>query len=205
MWGCVRSRSWNHISVLMFSMASSLLSVFTNWAMMDLFWPTTVWIYNSTASPFHQKKVKVAQSDSFQPHGLWPNRLLCPWKSPGKNTVVGCHSLLQGSSQSIDQTWVSHIAGGFCTIWAKVSSILGECNLGASTSEVPVFWRQVLEVWRFLLAIKDDLKFWTSAWPAKGRCASHAVQGCVHKQHLGSSPWMLPLQLLSLDWLPSKY
>ena len=29
---------------------------------------------------------------------LWalPTRLLCPWDSPGKNTGVGCHSLLQG-------------------------------------------------------------------------------------------------------------
>ena len=25
-----------------------------------------------------------------------PPRLLCPWNSPGKNTGVGCHSLLQG-------------------------------------------------------------------------------------------------------------
>ena len=25
-----------------------------------------------------------------------PVRLLCPWDSPGKNTGVGCHSLLQG-------------------------------------------------------------------------------------------------------------
>ena len=25
-----------------------------------------------------------------------PPRLLCPWDSPGKNTRVGCHSLLQG-------------------------------------------------------------------------------------------------------------
>ena len=25
-----------------------------------------------------------------------PSRLLCPWSSPGKNTRVGCHSLLQG-------------------------------------------------------------------------------------------------------------
>ena len=24
------------------------------------------------------------------------HRLLCPWNSPGKNTVVGCHALLQG-------------------------------------------------------------------------------------------------------------
>ena len=29
------------------------------------------------------------------PHGLPPARLLCPWDSPGKNTGVGCHSLLQ--------------------------------------------------------------------------------------------------------------
>ena len=26
----------------------------------------------------------------------WPARLLCPWDSPGKNTGVGSHSLLQG-------------------------------------------------------------------------------------------------------------
>ena len=25
-----------------------------------------------------------------------PPRLLCPWDSPGKNTGVGCHALLQG-------------------------------------------------------------------------------------------------------------
>ena len=35
-------------------------------------------------------------SDSLQPNGLQPTRLLCPWNSPGKNTGVGCHSLLQG-------------------------------------------------------------------------------------------------------------
>ena len=28
-------------------------------------------------------------------HGLWPAMLLCPWDSPGKNTGVDCHALLQ--------------------------------------------------------------------------------------------------------------
>ena len=37
----------------------------------------------------------------LRPHGLQPTRLLCPWDSPGKNTGVGCHALLQG----ISQTW----------------------------------------------------------------------------------------------------
>ena len=35
-------------------------------------------------------------SDSLQPHGLQPTRLLCPWDFPSKNTIVGCHFLLQG-------------------------------------------------------------------------------------------------------------
>ena len=34
--------------------------------------------------------------DSLLRYGLWPFRLLCPWNSPGKNTGVGCHALLQG-------------------------------------------------------------------------------------------------------------
>ena len=29
-------------------------------------------------------------------------RLLCPWNSPGKNTGVGCHFLLQGISPTQD-------------------------------------------------------------------------------------------------------
>ena len=39
-------------------------------------------------------------SDSLQPPGLSPTRLLSPWDSPDKNTGVGCHSLLQGILQS---------------------------------------------------------------------------------------------------------
>ena len=35
-------------------------------------------------------------SNSLQPCVLYPTGLLCPWDSPGKNTRVGCHALLQG-------------------------------------------------------------------------------------------------------------
>ena len=34
-------------------------------------------------------------SDSVRPHRRPPTRPLCPWDSPGKNTGVGCHFLLQ--------------------------------------------------------------------------------------------------------------
>ena len=33
---------------------------------------------------------------TLRPYGLQPPRLLSPWDSPGKNTVVGCQTLLQG-------------------------------------------------------------------------------------------------------------
>ena len=33
--------------------------------------------------------------DSVRPHRQQPTRLRCPWDSPGKNTGVGCHFLLQ--------------------------------------------------------------------------------------------------------------
>src|SRR5574341_946754 len=34
-------------------------------------------------------------SDSVRPHRRQPTRLPYPWDSPGKNTGVGCHFLLQ--------------------------------------------------------------------------------------------------------------
>ena len=47
------------------------------------------------------------------------SRLLCPWNSPGNNTGVGGHSLLQGIFQPRDWTQVSCTAGRFFfTIWA---------------------------------------------------------------------------------------
>ena len=40
-------------------------------------------------------KVTSVVSDSVRPHRRQPTRLPRPWDSPGKNTGVGCHFLLQ--------------------------------------------------------------------------------------------------------------
>ena len=42
-------------------------------------------------------------SDSLRPHGLQPDRQLCPWDFSAKSTGVGCHFLLQGIFPS--QRW----------------------------------------------------------------------------------------------------
>ena len=50
-------------------------------------------------SPMHEsekwKWSHSVMSDSWQPHGLQPTRLLHPWDFPGKSTGVGCHCLLR--------------------------------------------------------------------------------------------------------------
>ena len=39
--------------------------------------------------------VALVVSDPVRPHRRQPTRLPLPWESPGKNTGVGCHVLLQ--------------------------------------------------------------------------------------------------------------
>ena len=60
---------------------------------------------------------------AVQPCGLQPTRLLCPWGFPGKNTGVGCHALLQGSSRPRDRrTCVSCIGRQVLYHWHHLGS-----------------------------------------------------------------------------------
>ena len=60
-------------------------------------------------------RVRSVVSNSLRPRGLQPTRLLWPWDSPGQNTGVGCHALLQEISPTQRLNLVSHIAGGLFT------------------------------------------------------------------------------------------
>ena len=66
-------------------------------------------------SPMHEsekwKWSRSVVSDSLQPHGLQPTRLLRPWDFPGKSTGVGCHHLLQ--TQLLRPINISTIQIGF--------------------------------------------------------------------------------------------
>ena len=66
-------------------------------------------------TPVSECAVCAVVSDSLR---LYPFRLLSPWDSPGKNTGVRCHLLLQGifpTQGSNPPFCVSCIVGGFCT------------------------------------------------------------------------------------------
>ena len=66
---------------------------------------------------------------TLRPYGLLPARLLCPWDSPGKNTGVGCHALLQGNlpHPGIESTSPALTGGFFTTVttWKPHGKIHG--------------------------------------------------------------------------------
>ena len=63
---------------------------------------TLEWVAISFSNAYMHVVTSVV-SDSVRPHGLQPTRLCCAGDSPGKNSGVGCHFLLQcmkGKSES---------------------------------------------------------------------------------------------------------
>ena len=63
-------------------------------------------------------------SDSMRPHRRQPTRLPRPWDSPGKNTGVGCHFLLQ----CMKVKWESEVAQSCQTLRDPV-----DCSLPGSS------------------------------------------------------------------------
>ena len=76
-------------------------------------------------------------SNSLQPMNcnLPGSRFLWPWNSPGKNTGVDYHFLVQGIFPTQESMQVSHIAGRLFTIWAT-REVPGRSKTTALLSEV---------------------------------------------------------------------
>ena len=73
--------------------------------------------YGVIVSPSYKTEVRVCMMLSCV-QLFEPARLLCPWDSPGKNTGVGCHVLLQRIFSTQGSTPISCsscIVGGFFT------------------------------------------------------------------------------------------
>ena len=141
-------------------------------------------------------------SDSLWPHEL--SSLLCPWDFPGKNTVVGCHFLLQ----EIFPTQGSNLGLPHCRpILYHLSQIrkkyqipqphhyrlyqktLNQKNENHALSHKPSnHWKWV---WVGTSLVVQWLGLWasnaggTGSIPGWGTQILHAVQ-CGHKQKRGS-------------------
>ena len=77
-------------------------------------------------------------SSSLQPHRLQSARLLCSWDSPGKNTGMGSHFLLQGIFKKIKDT-----KG---TFHAKMSTIKDRNSMDLTEAEdIKKRWQEYTE------------------------------------------------------------
>ena len=75
-------------------------------------------------------------SDSVRPHRQQPTRLRCPWDSPGKNTGVGCHFLLQCMKVKRE----SEVAQSCLTLSDPIAAHQAPPSMGFSRQE---YWSQV--------------------------------------------------------------
>ena len=107
-------------------------------------------------------------SDSVPPHRLQPTRLPRPWDSPGKNTGVGCHLLLQCMKMKSE----SEVAQSCPT-----PSDPMDCSLPGSSTH-GIFQARVLE-WG---AIAFSNSQWNSAGQNTGVSSLFHLQGIFPTQ-----------------------
>ena len=76
-------------------------------------------------------------SDSVRPHRWQPTRLPRPWDSPGKNTAMGCHFLLQCMKVK-SESEVTQLCLTLVTPWT--AAYQGPLTMGSSRQE---YWSGV--------------------------------------------------------------
>ena len=101
-------------------------------------------------SPMHEsekwKWSRSVVSDSSQPHGLQPTRLLHPWDFPSKSTGVGCHRL----KFQITCIYVCSRESGKCKIKVWVFKNIKSTSLGLGIKRPCLVWMQG-DTWKLKL------------------------------------------------------
>ena len=139
---------------------------------------------------------------------LQPAKLFCPWDSPGKNTGVGCHALLQQIFATKGwNPWLRSpaLAGRFSTTSATLEALLQIHQLVKSITLWLLFWASQVaqrvknlpamqETWVQSLGWKDPLE--------KGRATHSSI--LAWRIPWRKEPWgykSMGLQRARHDWV----
>ena len=123
-------------------------------------------------------------SHSVQPHRQQPTRLTHPWDSPGKNTGVGCHFLLQCMKVKSE----SEVAQSCLTLSDPM-----DCSPPGSSIH-GIFQARVLEWGAIAFSISDS-----AATAAKSLHSCPTLCDPIDGSPPGSAvPWIL--QARTLEW-----
>ena len=120
-------------------------------------------------------------SNSVWPHRQQPTRLPCPWDSPGKNTGVGCHFLLQCMKVKSE----SEVVQSCPTLSDPM-----DCSLPGSSVH-GIFQARVLEWGAIAFSQLEDNYFiilwWLLQYINMNQTQAHVCPP-IHKPHLPLSP-----------------
>ena len=114
-------------------------------------------------------------SDSVQPHRQQPTRLPRPWDSPGKNTGVGCHCLLQCMKVKSE----SEVAQSCLTLSNHM-----DCSLPGSSIH-GIFQATVLE-WGAIAFSVCMLRMLLFFYKRNQKPSNHYIPNCVHCKKSGN-------------------
>ena len=119
----------------------------------------------------------------MQPHRWQPTRLHCPWDSPGKNTGVGCHFLLQCMKVKSE----SEVAQSCPTLHDPM-----DCSLPGSSIH-GIFQARVLE-WDVIAFSNREMRNPQLSGIQENESESHSVLSDSWWPHGLYSPWNSPGQ-----------
>ena len=131
-------------------------------------------------------------SNSVWPHRWQPTRLPCPWDSPGKNTGVGCHFLLQCMKVKSE----SEVTQSYPILCDPM-----DCSLPGSSSH-GIFQPRVLE-WDAIILVNMIFSSCINSFKT-GSCS---VMSDSLQPHVLYNPWNSPGQntgvgsLSLLQWI----
>ena len=134
-----------NIHTQIYSDSFSLKVIIEYWAESSVLTVAPCWL--SILYMLCYAKVTSAVSDSVRPHRQHPTRLPHPWDSPGKNTCVGCHFLLQCMKVKSE----SEVSQSCPTLSDPVDWSLSGSSIHG------IFQARVLE-WGAIVTIFDKLK-----------------------------------------------
>ena len=131
------------------------------------------WIGLPFPSPVHEREKwkwsHSVMSDSSQPHGLQPTRLLRLWDFPGKSTGVGCHCPLQTMCSLSSNNYCLPFGGSFSPWWLNAGDT-GDTDLitgsrrsleGEKWLPTLVFLSEKSHGQRSLVGYSPNTKSWT--------------------------------------------
>ena len=111
-------------------------------------------------------------SDSVQPHRQQPTRLSCPWDSPGKNTGVGCHFLLQMHESEKWKVKVKSLSRVQLPAIPWTAAYQAPLSMGFSSQE---YWSGV--------PLPSPLDSWVTVWSSflrKDSWEQYSLNSCMY-------------------------